>query len=1119
MLRRVFLAVFLVFGLVSAAAAERRVALVLAVEDYKAIRPLDNPVSDARAMETLLEGLGFEVYLETDRDLRRMRRALEDFREDAAGADLALAFFAGHGVAIEGVNYLLPVDADAASVQKLRDTSLPLAELQAVLAEVAPVSIILLDACRDDPFAEGATASADGRGAAALSEDPPETPRPVPGLGRIGRADGVLFAFAAAPGETASDGRGDNSPFTSALMRHFGTAGVELKSALTLVQQDVYDRSRGKQLPYIESGLPELVFISGQGEATERDQLLMAMAGLTTELRAEVEEVAQANDMPLAPLYGALIDGNLGDLPADQRRRKLEEAAQGYASFQSELVKYASDDPKVSELRTRAQEQLDLGLVDAALALLDEASTIDETSRVGLRENYLSRTLSQASTNVLSANAARSALRYDEAITDLARAVELYAEVQGDLTERETKLAYVIALQDLGYLYSVTGNSSAALSVQMTRADYTRALAMAEPFDLGWTREVVMALNAVGSVLQQQGYLREAEEEILKGLEFTRAQVVAHPEDQDLALSLVTLLNRLGMIQSMLGKLTLSLASHGEALEIAQRLLDGDPTWISFMRTVMITETSIGDVLRSMGNLSGARDSYDVALRISQQLTAEFPADLFFKQDLAVAYERLGDIMIDERDFDTALAIYLESVKLREELNAADPGNVELRRDFAVVWGKLGDIYSGLGDRGSALMAHEQARSINESLVTLDPSNIDWMVNLSITLERIGQIYHDEGEYAGALSVFMECRDVRERIITVDPSSHVRRREMGVVLEKIGNVFLAMGDLVSAEEVYVETLALRRGVAEADPTVTLYQEDLAWILLANGEVRRRQGIFDEARALIGEAVPLFDNVLATSEGLEFRYLNASVARNRLVEVMLAQGDGAAALPVAEQSVRLMEDLLLIRPQGDLIYIADMVVALQRLGDSQLMSDQADAADATFTRMVEAAALHAAGEPYSVLAEGNHAFALERLGDRKMAREDYAAARELFARAVGVRRWLAGQLAGSPWELRSLAVSLQKLADSHYFAGEQDPGRPIEEEALVLLRQVMAALPGDPWAVIDVVVGLDRVASYYGDPKPYFAEGLDLLEGLIAAGGLPDPSYQTYVDRYRDVLGR
>src|SRR5690606_35906953 len=111
----------------------------------------------------------------------------------------------------------------------------------------------------------------------------------------------------------------------------FGTKGVELKSALTLVQQDVYDRSRGKQLPYIESGLAQLVFISGEGELPERDQLLMAMAGLTPDLRQEVETVAAAHNMPLAPLYAALISADLGSQTAEERQRLLQEAAASYA--------------------------------------------------------------------------------------------------------------------------------------------------------------------------------------------------------------------------------------------------------------------------------------------------------------------------------------------------------------------------------------------------------------------------------------------------------------------------------------------------------------------------------------------------------------------------------------------------------------------------------------------------------------------------------------------------------------------------------------------------------------------------------------------------------------------
>ncbi|HOZ35339.1 MAG TPA: caspase family protein, partial [Tabrizicola sp.] len=171
MLRRAVLGLMVWLGLVTAALAERRVALVLAVDDYEFIRPLTNPANDARAMEDLLEKLDFEVVVETNRDLRRMRRALEDFQTDAAGADVALLFFAGHGVALDGVNYLLPTDADASSAEALAATALPLAEAQAVLNKVAPASIVLLDACRDDPFS--ASAGTDGRTAAALEDDPP----------------------------------------------------------------------------------------------------------------------------------------------------------------------------------------------------------------------------------------------------------------------------------------------------------------------------------------------------------------------------------------------------------------------------------------------------------------------------------------------------------------------------------------------------------------------------------------------------------------------------------------------------------------------------------------------------------------------------------------------------------------------------------------------------------------------------------------------------------------------------------------------------------------------------------------------------------------------------------
>lgn len=315
-------------GLVTAALAERRVALVRAVDDCQSVRRLDHPSNDARAMEDLLEKLDFQVFVETNRDLRRMRRALEDFREDDAGVDDALLFFAGHGVALNGVNFLLPTDADASSAEALAASALPLAEAQAALRAVADVAIVPLDACRDATFAGGGQ---DGRGAAALDDNPPQAPPVVrPGLGRVGRADGVPFAFAAAPNETASDGEGGNSPFTAALVRHFGTSGVELCTALTLVQQDVHDRSLGRQLPCIESGLPELVFITAAGVLPERDQLLIAMAGLTPDLRADLEAMAAERNMPLAPLYAAVLSADLASQSPEERARVLLEAAMPY---------------------------------------------------------------------------------------------------------------------------------------------------------------------------------------------------------------------------------------------------------------------------------------------------------------------------------------------------------------------------------------------------------------------------------------------------------------------------------------------------------------------------------------------------------------------------------------------------------------------------------------------------------------------------------------------------------------------------------------------------------------------------------------------------------------------
>ena len=423
---RALFALAVVIAATMAAQADRRVALVFGTDDYRVIRPLANAVNDAQAIERTLSALRFEVVLETNRDLRRMRRALDDFREDAAGADVVLVFYAGHGVEIAGENRLLPVDADASSLEALQRTSLPLEEVRDVVASVGKVGLILLDACRNDPFG---TVPADGRSAVALAADVAQSVRP--GLGRVGKAENILFAFSASPGETAADGADGNSPFTTALIRYLPSDGLEIRSALTLVQQQVYDFSRGRQLPYIESGLPKLFFASITAEQLpERERLLLAMADVTPAIRTEVEKVAAENGMPLAPLYGALIEAKLDTLEDDDRAKKLAEAAEAYRDTEQKLKTFASSDAQVSRLRAEAEEQLSLGAFAKARERLAAAAGIDARASEALVGNLVERRLSEARTHVADAGVARTQFDYKAAIEALERAAGLHEKIE-----------------------------------------------------------------------------------------------------------------------------------------------------------------------------------------------------------------------------------------------------------------------------------------------------------------------------------------------------------------------------------------------------------------------------------------------------------------------------------------------------------------------------------------------------------------------------------------------------------------------------------------------------------------------------------------------------------------
>ena len=223
-------------------APTERVALVIGNGAYRSAVPLANPANDARAMAGLLQRLGFRVDTGIDLERLAMEELVATFEEEARAADVAFVFYAGHGIQVAGRNYLVPIDA---SLQRESDVR-RLIEADWVLESAGRarrLAVVFLDACRDNPlaatYAAASRSAAVGRGLASIGRAPPN----------------MLVAYATAADATAADGQGVHSPFTTALLEHLPTPGVELRLALGRVRDAVAQHTGQQQIPYTYGSL------------------------------------------------------------------------------------------------------------------------------------------------------------------------------------------------------------------------------------------------------------------------------------------------------------------------------------------------------------------------------------------------------------------------------------------------------------------------------------------------------------------------------------------------------------------------------------------------------------------------------------------------------------------------------------------------------------------------------------------------------------------------------------------------------------------------------------------------------------------------------------------------
>jgi Caspase domain len=217
---------------------EKRLALIIGNADYT-FGSLSNPVNDVRAMEEILRKVGFEVMKYENLTQKDLKKAIDNFGAKLSGYDVGLFYYAGHGIQANGFNYLIPVDAQ---LENYEDVDYDCVQADRVLGKMeyaaTKVNIIILDACRNNPFERQWSRSASGKGLAFM--DAPS---------------GSLIAYATSPGRTAADGSGRNGLYTSMLLKYIQQKGLQIEEVFKNVRRDVETQSGGSQIPWESTSL------------------------------------------------------------------------------------------------------------------------------------------------------------------------------------------------------------------------------------------------------------------------------------------------------------------------------------------------------------------------------------------------------------------------------------------------------------------------------------------------------------------------------------------------------------------------------------------------------------------------------------------------------------------------------------------------------------------------------------------------------------------------------------------------------------------------------------------------------------------------------------------------
>jgi tetratricopeptide (TPR) repeat protein len=921
--------------------APRRVALVIGNQTYRSLTALGNPRLDASRLAALLDANGFEVVrcdgqhpgcFDLDRD--GLEDALEAFRKKADGADLALAFYAGHGMEGRDGNVLAPVDMEISDcAERTLRKAVALDALFKAMAG-AHSKIVILDACRNDPMAQCPM-----RGSRPMSFAPLTVPE----------SESYLLVSSTKPGQLALDGpTGADSPYARALLQWLEKAPeVYFQDVLSYVAKDVIEetaRANLTQVPeMLQRGMAPADCLKGVGCVGDVRAAVLSqeMADLRQEHTRDQELAAIARD------YLAAAEKDRRPLSEEEKRQELQKLKQ-VSDFMLEAERGRghpfSNEERTQELQRlveagralialkdtrgeRALERLNAGDESEAKRLFAEAAAAHEqaaqtaSSRAAEENREAAKSLRHLADIARPKNVAEAADIYKEATRldpddaqtwidygRVAMAAGRYGEAkaafeQADLKARESNdpLVRYRAAQGLG--------DATLGDTEVTERQYRAALALAQEGakanagDPAWQRALSVAHCRIGGLFFRQRNLPAAVESYQACRATAETLASADPDNSELQQDLAWAQVNIADVQREQGDLVGALASYQAALNVAERYRDDSSWW----GQIGMFHGSISGVQDAQGNLAGALASVQTALDFVERRTKSDPSDARWQLSLAVMHLRKGRLLEKSGDRPGALVSYQAQRAICERLLSIDPANPFYQNSLALSYRAIGLVQSRQGDHAGALASYQEAVAIDQRLVASDPANISFQGGLGFDQRLMGGALAARGDLPGALASY---RAAVASYGKTDPGDGLSQWNLAVTHMLLGQVLQNQGDLAGALTSYRTMQNVGEHIVRLEPGNASYQGNLALAQNLIGDMMTKQGNLADAlvsyQAALSSYGKLDPDNAATREALRS-------ARYSIGYVLQMQGDLAGALASFQAGLAINQRLASAEP--------------------------------------------------------------------------------------------------------------------------------------------------------------------------------------------------------------